>query len=1176
MKQIGDSLKLSATDLVGYLNCRHLSVLDSAVAKGALVQPNVWDPLLQILWERGSVHEQNYVEHLLNTGLKVVRIAGVDVTDEATSGTLAAMRKGTHVIVQGALAYQGWVGRADILRRVEVPSTLGEWSYEAVDTKLARQTKAGAILQLCVYSELLTQMQGLAPKYMFVIAPWSDFEPQIYRYADYAAYFRRVKNGLLKSLTQQPPQETYPDPIEHCDICRWRNRCNGRRRQDDHLCLVAGISKLQVNELKQRGIATVQALASMALPLNWKPTRGSSDSYARIREQARIQVEARNSGSAAYQLLPVENSFGLSHLPEPSEGDIFFDLEGDPFVGEHGLEYLFGYVFTDENGAVVYRHEWALTRAEEKQAFENFVDFVMARWATFPSLHIYHYAHYEPGALKRLMGRYGTKAEEIDRMLRAGLFVDLYQVVRRAIRASVESYSIKQLEPFCGFKRETALSDANVALANLQANLELDRTPSITAQTKATVLAYNKDDCNSARRLRDWLEKLRTGLVAEGVAVPRPGPGDGAPNEKITDWLVKINALIEKLTRDIALDPKERNEEQQGRWILANILDWHRREEKAVWWEYFRLSALSAEDLLDERTGLSGLAFIGVSGGTAKAPVHRYKFPPQETELRGGEDLRNVGGERIGKLEAISFQHYTVDIKKRQDSTENHPKAVFAHTYVDAQVMADSLVRIGEYVVEHGLREEGPYQAARDLLLREVPRTAGHPLRRDGETTVQAAIRLCEHLDGGILPIQGPPGAGKTFTGAQMICELVRRGKAVGITANSHQVIRNLIDAAIKAADGNDVALHCCHKTDVIDEPQRCLTFARRSEDLISVLGIDVNVGGGTAWLWSRTDAFEKVDVLFVDEAAQMSLANVLAVSQAAKTVVLIGDPQQLDQPMQGSHPDGTDVSALDHILAGEHTIPTNNGLFLEQTWRLHPDICAYTSDLFYDGKLSSKAGLERQIINGPGPIRGSGLRYLPVAHEGNQNCSPEEADTIRRLVKGVLEGKATWVDRYGQEKPVTLDDILIITPYGAQVFEIQQRLPGARVGTVDKFQGQEAPIAIYSMATSSHADAPRGMEFLYSLNRLNVATSRAKCVSVLVSSPQIFEADCRTPRQIRLANALCRYLEMADRIASTREPDVVARPLMGATQAVVHPPASLVPYGLPEAPPCAPQIPMP
>ena len=672
-----------------------------------------------------------------------------------------------------------------------------------------------------------------------------------------------------------------------------------------------------------------------------------------------------------------------------------------------------------------------------------------------------------------------------------------------------------------------------MALANLQANLELGDILSISDEIKATVLAYNKDDCRSTVGLRDWLETLRAQIVIDGVEIPRPEPGDGAPTERITDWQLKINALVERLIDDIPADLQARDEEQQARWILAHILNWHRREEKAVWWEYFRLADLSPEDLLDERAGLSGLTYVGNVGGTERAPIHRYKFPPQETELRGDEELCKLGGDKLGKVEAIFLDDRTIDIKKRRDSATTHPQAVFAHTYVDTRVLKASLVRIGEYTAEHDLLGEGRYQAARDLLLREMPRVGGQPFHRDEETTVDAAVRLCEHLAPGILPIQGPPGAGKTFTGARMICELVRRGKKVGITANSHKVIRNLIDATIEAADELGIDLQCCHKAAQVENPQHRLSFAQKNEDMIAALKGGVSVGGGTAWLWAREELSDTIDVLFVDEAAQMSLANMLAVSQAAKTVVLIGDPQQLDQPMQGSHPDGTDVSALHHILDDEQTISSNRGLFLGETWRLHPNICAYTSELFYESKLDSRPGLEQQVINAAGSISGSGLRFLAVEHDGNQNSSPEEARAIGALVNGILAIKATWIDCDGHEKPVTLDDIVIITPYNAQVFEIQQHLPpGARVGTVDKFQGQEAPIAIYSTATSSHVDAPRGMEFLYSLNRLNVATSRAKCVSIMVSSPQIFEAECRTPRQIQLANAFCRYLEMADQIA--------------------------------------------
>lgn len=1137
MQKVGESFELHATDLVGYLNCRHLMALERAVADGALTRPRIWDPLLEVLAQRGVIHERAYVEHLsADAGLDVARINGVSVSSAAVAETLGAMRRGSAVIVQAALSHGSWSGRADVLRRVEIPSALGPWSFEAVDTKLSRETKAGTILQLSLYSDLLAEAQGHPPEYMYVVAPWTDFKPQQYRFADYAAYFRSVKRALLTSIAQ-PVAFTYPDPVPHCEICRWRQICDQRRRADDHLSLVAGISKLQITELQARGITTVQALAGMPLPLDWKPTRGAADAYVRIREQARIVVEARDAGFGRFELLPVEAGFGLTCLPERSDGDIFLDLEADPYVGEHGLEYLFGYVFKDMHGAAVYDGQWALTRAEEKQAFERFVDFTMARWRVFPGLHIYHYSPYEPAALKRLMGRYATREEEIDRMLRAGLFVDLYQIVRHGIRASVESYSIKRLEPFYSFERSIPLDNANAALANVQASLELSGALSLSDEIKGTVRGYNEDDCRSASSLRDWLETLRARLIADGEEVPRPRSDDGTATVEITERMVKVNALMQKLTASVPVDREQRDQEQQARWILANVLDWHRREEKAVWWELFRLAALSAEDLLDEGAGLSGLTFIGSVGGTPRAPVHRYRFPSQETELRGGEELFSVGGDKLGKLEAISFDDNTVDVKKRKDTAGLHPHAVFAHSHVSGQVMADSLMRIGDYVARNGLAGAGPYRGARDLLLRESPRLGGQPLRLPSETTSEAAIRICGSLESGILPIQGPPGAGKTFTGARMICELVRRGKKVGITANSHKVIRHLIDTTIEAAAEFGVQLQCCQKVDDPDDPPPGLCFTNSNEELFESLRNETDVAGGTAWLWSRPEAFDTVDVLFVDEAAQMSLANVLAVSQSASTVVLLGDPQQLEQPTQGSHPDGTDVSALDHILDGAKTIGADRGLFLEETWRLHPAICAFTSEVFYEGKLRSRAGLEQQVIRGGGLIDGAGLFFLPVEHSGNQNCSSEEAQAVAHLVRAILSANTKWIDRDGYERPTTLGEIVIITPYNAQVFEIQQCLPGSRVGTVDKFQGQEAPIAIYSTATSSHPDAPRGMEFLYSLNRLNVATSRAKCASVLVGSPRLFEAECRTPRQMQLANAFCRYVELAQELTPCWQP---------------------------------------
>lgn len=625
MLNLGPTIQLSASDLVGYLNCHHLTHLDTLVATGARPKPEVWDPSLEVLWERGAAHERAYVEHLRAQGLKIVEIAGIGISPAQAEQTVVAMRAGVDVIVQGAFLQGAWSGRTDVLVRVPIASALGDWSYEVVDTKLARETKGGTVLQLCLYSDLLASAQGRPPEQMHVVIPGCSFRPVSYRTAEYVAYYRHVRTALERSLAQNNAALTYPNPKDHCDICRWRNECDARRRHDDHLCLVAGISASQIAELSRHGVTTLTGLAELPLPLPWKPERGLPQSYERSREQARIQLEGRQAAKVLYETLPLAPDAGLHRLPEPSPGDIFLDLEADPFVGEEGLEFLFGYVAIDaKGGAGRYVAEWAFTRDEERSAFERFVDFVMARWAKHPGLHIYHYAPYEPSALKRLMGRYATREDQIDRMLRASLFVDLYTIARQSIRASVESYSIKNLEPLYDFKRSVPLVEVRSALAKLQARLELSDAASITEDSKDVVLRYNRDDCLSALELRDWLEKIRGKLVADGVVIPRPAPGDPEPTPELDERQRQVADLAERLTANVPTDGAERTREQQARWILAHSLDWHRRELKSAWWEFFRLAELSAENLLDERYGIAGLAFQGAVGGTTKAPIHRY------------------------------------------------------------------------------------------------------------------------------------------------------------------------------------------------------------------------------------------------------------------------------------------------------------------------------------------------------------------------------------------------------------------------------------------------------------------------------------------------------------------------------------------------------------------------
>jgi hypothetical protein len=365
-----------------------------------------------------------------------------------------------------------------------------------------------------------------------------------------------------------------------------------------------------------------------------------------------------------------------------------------------------------------------------------------------------------------------------------------------------------------------------------------------------------------------------------------------------------------------------------------------------------------------------------------------------------------------------------------------------------------------------------------------------------------------------VLPIQGPPGSGKTYIGARMILELIDKGRRVGITATSHKVICHLLDELCDAAKKSGLPLKIIQKvTDKADgfEHEMVTVITKNGVAPAVLASGEAQVAAGTAWLWAREEMANSVDVLFVDEAGQVSLASALAASQGASSLVLLGDPQQLDQPVKGVHPDGTAISALSHLLNGQATIGIEQGLFLDETWRLHPDVCDFTSEVFYEGRLTTRTENQNQIVNAPGPLGGTGLRFAPIAHSGNQNESPEEVERVSALVRNLLDSNATWTDREKNTKAIGIDDILVVAPYNAHVTALRKSLPeGARVGTVDKFQGQEAPVVIYSMATSTPEDAPRGMEFLYSSNRFNVATSRAQCVTVLVASSDLFHVQAR------------------------------------------------------------------
>ena len=719
-------LVLSATDLANHLACRHLTFLNLAAASGRLKPPIFHDDRLEALRQRGFQHESAYLDHLRSQGREVLELRDLGLGSKAVEQTLAAMRAGSEVIAQATLASGYWHGRADVLMKVDRPSDLGGWSYEVIDTKLSGETRAGTLLQLCLYSDLLGEV-----------------------------------------------------------------------------------------------------------------------------------------------------------LPEPSAGDIFFDFEGDSFVGERGREYLFGYVTVDR-GPPRYHSLWALTEREERVAFEQFVDEMIDRLDRFPEFHIYHYSPYEPATLKRLMGHFATREDEVDRLLRGERFVDLLAVVRRGLRASVESYSIKELEVFYSFERPLELQVANRLRFALQHALELGQLDQISPEMREAVEGYNRDDCVSTLRLRDWLESLREEHAARGFAVSRPELSVGEPSEELSEDRQRVRQLMDQLLTGVPPEREKRSRLEQAVWLLAQMLEWHRREDKSVWWEYFRLRDLTEEEMLDERSAIAGLHFFERVKTVKRSVIDLYTYPPQEVGIQRGDKLKTLlldGGD-FGTVEKMDPTLYLIRIKKGPSRADLHPQTVFAHNRYDARAQKDSLFRFGTWVAENGIDSEGGWRASRDLLLRRSPRGQvkdGEPLRRKDKSALESARRLVLELVGGVLPIQGPPGSGKTYTGARMICEAVRAGRKVGVTAVSHKVIRNLLEESCRAGQEEGLTLNCLQKVQKKrDLGHDGIVEVTTNQGVVEAVELgEVSVFAGTAWLWARPELAQSLDILFVDEAGQMSLAEV-------------------------------------------------------------------------------------------------------------------------------------------------------------------------------------------------------------------------------------------------------------------------------------------------------------
>jgi len=1108
---------LTPSKITAWLGCAHYLTLNNHVESGELtVTPTVLNSLAEILVEKGNQHEANCLEDYESPGKTIYQVPGRNRGEDFTQWVARVgnpMELGFDVVYQMPFVHEGIRGIADFLVKREEFSD-GFSLYEPVDAKLTRSKgKPGHVLQLCFYAEAMEALVGRAPRQMHI---WlGSGTTQALTVEEFLPYWRRLRRQL-SSLLADTPQDvtTQPKPCESCEYCEFQGHCERQWREEDSLAFVANSRDSERDALEAVGVRTVVELSRRRDSV----ADLRDEKLDRLSRQAALQVTSREDPShpPAFELIASSEDpvygHGFELLPQPDDGDVFFDFEGDPFwTAQNELMFLAGLYYRDAGGEWTFDERWAHTLSEQQEMMGDLVDFFAARRLTFPGMHVYHYNHTERSTIERLT-RDVDEENLFASLVDSGLFVDLFTIAKNAVRVGTESYGLKHLEHLVNFVRTGGIEQGAGAVVEYEQWMV-----SGDNQLLRNIAAYNRDDVVSTLALRDWLVAQRPSSLPWRDAI--------------------IEREVYELDTDELVERLHEFADGSAEYLLGDLLNYWRRERSAdVTPKYVALNG-DYSVLYDNLDYVTNLSFVGMQEpvGRERIPKMLLSWPDQVVDhgLEAKDDVLYAGvGVQYGKgqIASIDFDRREVAIRwgNVQELHGGVPAVLTKDRNFRPAAKHGAIKDLARQVLEPTLHGE-PSRLAMSLLRAEGPRfTPGYGPEGGVFSDDLASIhRWVEHLDESFVAIQGPPGTGKTYSGSHIIRYLVGRGLRVGVLAMSHGAINNLMSATLDVFrhEGDIEKLRALRWEDRPSEPLEGLHYSKNKDDLLSQ---EFNLIGATAWMWAN-DAMRQapVDVLVVDEAGQLSLADALAATTGARNMLLLGDPLQLAQVAKAEHPGLSGASVLEHIL-GEHvTVPANQGVFLSETWRMHPDVCEFISRQIYEGRLSANKCCYQQSTD-----FGTGLRWLPVHHVGRSTQSSEEVDAVLDHITSMLG--TSWTNHKGVTAPLIPRDFMVVAPYNDQVNliakECQSRsdLRGVQVGTVDKFQGREAPVVFFTMTTSSAQDMPRGPEFLFSRNRLNVAVSRARCLAYLVCTEELLNSRAQDIDDMRLISTLSAFVEYA------------------------------------------------